>query len=111
MVETRNGTTYICAPPIRALKETIMGVFVMNLELVCDHATPEKYSAVRFHIDLPVDYEEIPSIHQHLASENWSQVRTLLAERYPQHAALIDRWIEGCQERAHPRRHLAVANG
>ena len=56
-----------------------MGRYVRNLEMVCDHATPEKYSAVRLHLDLPIDHDQFSKIQGLLEKDKSTEVSELLA--------------------------------
>ncbi|WP_248733218.1 hypothetical protein [Pseudomonas sp. MWU13-2517] len=77
-----------------------MGVDVPNLELVCDHATPDKYSAVRLHMDLSFPHHELPQVNNWLERHAWNDLELFLTERYPQHREAISLWLECSQARA-----------
>lgn len=77
-----------------------MGVRIHNLELVVDHAAPEKPSSVRLHMDLPLAPQDVTTVRQLLESDAWEQLQACLAARYPQHANLLEDWLEACAQRA-----------
>ena len=77
-----------------------MGVDVPNLESVCDHATPDKYSAVRLHMDLSFPHRELSQVNNLLEQRAWKDLELFLIERYPQHKQVITLWLEGSQARA-----------
>lgn len=77
-----------------------MGVDVPNLESVCDHATPDKYSAVRLHMDLSFPHRELSQVNNWLEQRAWKDLALFLIERYPQHKQVITLWLEGSQARA-----------
>lgn len=77
-----------------------MGVDVPNLESVCDHATPDKYSAVRLHMDLSFPHRELSQVNHWLEQRAWKELELFLIERYPQHREVIALWLEGSQARA-----------
>ena len=77
-----------------------MGVKVWNMELVCDHATPERASMVRLHLDLPVSASELAGLHQELLQGHWSALRQLLLQRYPQHREAIEALIAQSRQRS-----------
>lgn len=60
-----------------------MGVDVPNLESVCDHATPDKYSAVRLHMDLSFPHYELSQVNHWLEQHAWKDLELFLIERYP----------------------------
>ena len=76
-----------------------MGVAIVNLEIIRDHATRERDSAVRLHMDLPVDYKDVPEIEGMLESGRRADVRKLLSARYPQYAELLMTWLRMCADR------------
>ena len=77
-----------------------MGVRVQNLELVVDHAAPEKPSTVRLHLDLPLAPQDVKTVRQLLEADEWEQLQACLVARYPQHASLLEDWLEACALRA-----------
>ncbi|TLG92047.1 hypothetical protein FEM54_10375 [Pseudomonas edaphica] len=77
-----------------------MGVDVPNLESACDHATPDKYSAVRLHMDLSFPHRELSQVNNWLEQRAWKDLELFLIERYPQHKQVITLWLEGSQARA-----------
>ena len=77
-----------------------MGVRIHKLELVVDHAAPEKPHTVRLHLDLPLAPQDIKSVRQLLEAGAWGQLQACLAARYPQHANLLEDGLEACALRA-----------
>ena len=77
-----------------------MGVRVYNLELVVDHAAPEKPHTVRLHLDLPLAPQDVKIVRQLLEAEAWGQLQARLAARYPQHTNLLEDWLKACALRA-----------
>ena len=89
-----------------------MGVSVQNLELVVDHATPDRDAAIRLHMDLPLlDVRETDAVRRMLESGAWDQLHACLVARYPQHEQVLGSWLDACRVRAtsQPRRHLSAA--
>ena len=84
-----------------------MGRYVRNLEMVCDHATPEKYSAVRLHLDLPIDRDQFSKIQDLLEKDKWSEVSSLLAREYPQYESMLADWLDACKARIHDQARVA----
>ncbi len=84
-----------------------MGRYVRNLEMVCDHATPEKYSAVRFHLDLPIDRDQFSEIHGLLEDNKWAEVSSLLAKKYPHYESMLTDWLDACKARAQDQERVA----
>ena len=77
-----------------------MGIAVCNLEVVCDHATVDRYSAIRLHIDLPIEPSQFLKFHELLDGRNWLEVENILARQYPQYALMLKGWIDACRLRA-----------
>lgn len=88
-----------------------MGVSVQNLELVVDHATPNRDAAVRLHMDLPLDLREADAVRRMLETDAWDQLHACLVARYPQHAQVLGPWLDACRRRATSagQRHLSAA--
>lgn len=84
-----------------------MGRYVRNLEMICDHATPEKYSAVRLHLDLPIDRGQFSEIHGLLGDNKWTEVSALLSRQYPQYESMLTDWLDACKARAQDQARVA----
>ncbi|OWP72571.1 hypothetical protein [Pseudomonas sp. K2I15] len=85
-----------------------MGVDVPNLESVGDHATPEKYSAVRLHMDLSFPHHYLSQVNAWLEKRAWKPLELFLVERYPQHKEVIALWLKGSQARAEANEPVAT---
>ncbi len=77
-----------------------MGIGACNLEIVRDHATVDRYSAIRLHIDLPIEASQFARLHELLDGRNWLEVESILVRQYPQYALLLKHWIDACRLRA-----------
>ncbi|OIQ69889.1 hypothetical protein GALL_485040 [mine drainage metagenome] len=86
-----------------------MGIAVCNLEVVRDHASVDRYSAIRLHIDLPIEPSQFLKFHELLDGRNWLEVENILARQYPQYALMLKSWIEACRLRADNGGHHANA--
>lgn len=78
---------------------TIMGANVLNLNLFCDYATPEKYSAIELHMELPVSHNDFRRIQNWLDLGEWETAKSYLVEKYPQHRALPGQRLAASQAR------------
>ncbi|SCU84150.1 conserved hypothetical protein [Cupriavidus necator] len=92
-----------------------MGRYQLNVEVFCDHATPEKASAFRMHMDLPFPKEDFEKLHAMLNRDQWKEFSDYFSQRYPEHKGLIEIWCAGSAERSCGRklyrldRHAALA--
>lgn len=77
-----------------------MGIRVHNFSIFCDYATPEKHTALEFHMELPIPHEDIQKIQGWLGDKNWKASEEYLAGKYPQHRALIREWLAASQVRS-----------
>ena len=77
-----------------------MGVRLQNFSIVCDYATPEKYCALELHMALPVPHKDIQKIQTWLENKNWKASEDYLIGKYPQHNALIRKWMRASQARS-----------
>lgn len=76
-----------------------MGNHVLNAEVLCDHATPEKTSAFRMHMDLTFPVEDLDKLHALLDDDRWEEFSAYFSALYPQHSQLIEAWCAGSDAR------------
>ncbi|MDM0080398.1 hypothetical protein QTI17_07320 [Variovorax sp. J31P179] len=92
-----------------------MGRASYNVEAVCDHATPEKDSALRLHMDLPISHEEFQVIQEKLDVNDWAAVKVLMLKKYPELQDAIGSWLKNGEARAlgalHHENRLRIVNG
>jgi hypothetical protein len=87
-------------------KEIMMGVKLRNLSILCDYATPEKYTALELHMELPIPHQDIAQVQGWLGEGNWHASADYLANKYPQHRGVIHEWMEASQARSEGRHAL-----
>ncbi|WP_208509172.1 hypothetical protein [Variovorax paradoxus] len=92
-----------------------MGVATYNVEAVCDHATPEKFSSIRLHMDLPFSHEDFQRISNLLSLQDWQGAEQLACAKYPHLKETISSWMRDSENRALGRSQdekiLRVVNG
>ncbi len=76
-----------------------MGQYRYNAEVFCDHATPDKESAFRMHMDLPFPKEDFERLHEMLNQNQWEEFSNYFSQRYPEHKDIIKIWCAGSAER------------
>ena len=77
-----------------------MGIRLRNLSILCDYATPEKYTALEFHMELPIPHQDIAQVQGWLGDRNWRAGEDYLVEKYPDHRSLIQEWIMASKARS-----------
>jgi hypothetical protein len=76
-----------------------MGLRVWNFNVFCDYATPDKYSAVESHMELPIPHEDLQKVQGWLGQGEWEAAESYLASKYPQHRALLSEWLAASKAR------------
>jgi len=80
-----------------------MGIKLRNLSIFCDYATPEKYTALVLHMELPIPHQDIAQLQGWLGDGNWHAGESYLTDTYPQHRSLIHDWIVASKARSEGR--------
>jgi hypothetical protein len=92
-----------------------MGVQVVNTQLLRDHATPQKDSVIRLHMDLPVGEEQFIEMNELLNANEWEKFEARLVEKHPQHRDILEIWLSKSRDRSMEREKtdtaLKVVNG
>jgi hypothetical protein len=78
----------------------MMGVRISNFSLLCDYATPEKHSAIELHMQLPIPYADLRKVQGWLDRADWDAAERYLANRYPEHEALLSEWMAASKRRS-----------
>lgn len=76
-----------------------MGVHVYNFSAFCDYATPEKYSAVELHMELPVPHADLKKVQDWLGDGNWDAAGRYLIGKYPEYRTLLGEWLAASKAR------------
>lgn len=76
-----------------------MGVNVYNLSAFCDYATPDNYSAIELHMELPIPHDDLKKVQGWLSRDEWDAAEIYLVGKYPQHRALLHEWVTGSKSR------------
>lgn len=72
----------------------------LNFNMLCDYATPDKSSALEFHMELPVPHQDLRQIGEWLDMRDWAEVERYLGDKYPRHRVLIGTWLRGSRLRS-----------
>ena len=76
-----------------------MGVGVLNLKVFTDHATPDRYSAVELHMELPIPHIDANRVQEMLSNGEWDMAQSYLVAKYPHHSALLTDWLANSRNR------------
>ncbi len=77
-----------------------MGANMPNLTVKSDYATPNNYSALEFHMELPVSLDEQRQLHDWFQENNWDAVADMISAKYPHHRELIQQWVSDSKVRS-----------
>ncbi|WP_374834667.1 hypothetical protein [Paenochrobactrum pullorum] len=77
-----------------------MGSRVLNFNVICDFATPEKNSSVELHMELPVPYSDVKILQTWFDKGEWATAENYLIQKYPEHRNLLKEWMIGCKRRS-----------
>lgn len=72
-----------------------MGSHRLNAEVLCDHATPEKTSAFRMHMDLTFPTQDFGKLNAMLHEDRWQEFADYFCDLYPEHRQMIEAWCAG----------------
>ncbi|GLU29520.1 MULTISPECIES: hypothetical protein [Brucella/Ochrobactrum group] len=77
-----------------------MGSGVLNFNMTCDFATPNKDSFVELHVEFPLTYMELRTLQGWLENKDWDAAENYLSEKYPEHRCLLSGWLAACRNRS-----------
>ena len=76
-----------------------MGFLVMNTSIATDYTTADDETQIELHLGLSVSKEFGQRLSALIKTDQWDAAATLLADKYPQHRALLKKWFAASKVR------------
>lgn len=70
-----------------------MGFFVMNTRIATDYAGADDETRIELHLGLGVSQEFGQRLSALIKTDQWDAAAGMLADKYPQHRALLRKWF------------------
>jgi hypothetical protein len=76
-----------------------MGFPVMNTSIATDYTTADDETHIELHLGLSISKEFGQRLSALIKSDQWEAAAKLLADKYPQHRALLRKWFAASKAR------------